>query len=97
MILEIKWLVLLVPIIICDFSKLRIEFSVGSKKVVLRGSLQPRLQLIQGKYLLKALQLPIELCKVQWCSLMVNIEKLNEKKGRCSIRRTSSVGITRLT
>ena len=77
MVLGIQWLVMLGPIL-WDFSKLRMEFTVRSKKVVLRGSPQPKLQLMSGKSLLKALQLPIEMCKVQLCSLMGKLVEQNK-------------------
>ena len=44
-VLGIQWLVLLGPIM-SDFSQLRMEFSAGNIKIVLRGSPQPRIQLI---------------------------------------------------
>lgn len=54
MVLEIQWLVFLCPII-WDFKQLRMEFFIGKKKVVLRRSPLPKLQLMQGKSLIKAL------------------------------------------
>lgn len=62
------------------------EFMVDKKKVVLRGSPQPRLQMIQGKSLVKALQLPPEMCKVQLCSLMVIDEELNKMNTKLNCR-----------
>ena len=77
MVLGIQWLVMLGPIL-WDFSKLRMEFAVGNKKVVLRGSPQPKLHLMSGKSLLKTLQLPTEMCKLQLCSLMGNLVEQKE-------------------
>ena len=77
LVLGIQWLVMLGPIL-WDFNKLRMEFTVRGKKVVLRGSPQPKLQLMSGKSLLKALQLPTEMCKAQLCSLMGQLVEQNE-------------------
>ena len=54
MVLGTQWLAMLGPIL-WDFSNLRMEFTVGNKKVVLRGSPQPKLQLMSGKSLLNVL------------------------------------------
>ena len=77
MVISIQWLVILGPIL-WDFSKLGMEFAVGNEKVVLRGSPQPKLQLMSGKTLLKALQQPTEMCKAQLCSLMGRLVEQKE-------------------
>lgn len=86
MVLGIQWLILLGSIL-WNFKELRMEFMVGKKKVVLRGSPQPRLQLMQCKSLAKALPLPSEMCRIQFCSLVVSrgemaltdVEKSNQE------------------
>lgn len=63
MVLSIQWLIQLGPIL-WDFKLLRMEFSYNQRKIVLQGSPLPRLQMMQGKDLTKALQLPSQICSI---------------------------------
>lgn len=80
MVLGIQWLILLGSIL-WNFSELRMEFKVNNRKVVLRGSPHPRLQMMQCKSLEKSLKLPAGMCKAQFCSLMVMKEGMDAKEG----------------
>lgn len=80
MVLGIQWLILLGSIL-WNFSELRMEFKVNNKKMVLRESLQPRLQMMHCKALVKSLKLPARMCKAQLCSLMVMKEGTYAKEG----------------
>lgn len=79
-VLGIQWLILLGSIL-WNFSELRMEFKVNHKKVVLRGSPQPRMQMMQCKSLVKSLRLPSELCHAKLCSLVMIQEDQGEKEG----------------
>lgn len=80
MVLGIQWLILLGSIL-WNFNELRMEFKVNNKKMVLRGFLQPRLQMMHCKALMKLLKLSTRMCKAQLCSMMVMKEGTDAKEG----------------